>query len=743
MLTRRELLKGGAAALVSSILLPISSKAVEVIPLQSSQPPNSLYELNDWIWVGRNNQIVVGVSQAECGQGIYTGMAQVVAAEMDANWDELSVRFVTGRDAYRHAAGGVALSQFVGASTSINSFYERLRLAAAQARELFKQAGAMHFKVGIGNCQTENSHVINTLTGERISYGELLDYAQGITLASTVKLKSKEEWLKTIDGKKVKRVDTVEKVSGQAVFGIDVEVPDMLIGVPWMVPSYTGKIISIKNENEIRTMPGVVDLVITRQWNMNNMKRLDSDMSPNAIIVVAETFWQAKLAIERLDVEYELGDAKTVNTSSIDADNQARIRRNDLTKVVAHGDAKAVIEKYKGSELYHEAYYEMPYLTHATMEPCTSTCHVREDGIDVWGSIQGQDLVRQVLGAMFKLSADKIKVHNTYLGGSFGRKYVPDAAMHAAVASKAVKRPVKVIYTREVDMQHGYYRPGQIAHYEAVLNKQGYPEALVMRAAGQSLYWQVHNDVMSKSGWDETMVECVYNTIYDFPSLYVEMGHDTQPVSLSYMRGVGSMSNVFFYESFINELAAKAAIDEYQYRSYLLKEQRLALAVLDRLVEESEWNSPLPDGVYRGMAFNNWVGRHEAFTTPIGVVAEIQKTGNKIKINKVTCVLDCGHVVNPGLVEANIDGGVGFALTGTLKGKLHIEKGAIVENNFDHYPLLRLAEMPAVKVVTINTDNRGPQGVGEMSSAVVAPALASALHKATGKFFRSTPMGEL
>ena len=218
------------------------------------------------------------------------------------------------------------------------------------------------------------------------------------------------------------------------------------------------------------------------------------------------------------------------------------------------------------------------------------------------------------------------------------------------------------------------------------------------------------------------------------------MGHDTQPLALSYMRGVGSMSNLFFYESFINELAFKAGIDEYEYRRRLLKGQPLALAVLDKLAEVSDWNKPLPDNCYRGIAFNNWVGRDRAFVTPVGLVLELMYQEEQAKITQVTCVLDCGHVINPSLVETNIDGGVGFALTGTLKSKLHMKNGAIVEDNFNNYQLLRMAEMPPVKVVTINSQQRSPQGVGEMSSAVVAPALAAALYKATGKFYRKTPI---
>ena len=296
------------------------------------------------------------------------------------------MQFVQKRDAYRHEGGGVKFSQFVGASTSMNSFYQRLRVAGAQARELFLTAGAKYFKVSIEDCLTENSHVIHQKTGKKVAYGQLLDFIENIELNPKPQLKNNSENSQSIEGKKIKRVDTPAKVDGSAIFGIDVDVPNMLIGVPWMLPSYTGKIVKINNEEAIKAMPGVVDLVLTRHLNSENMKGLDKNNDINTIIVVAESFWQAKQVADSLDVEYDLGSAANTSTKTIDADNQARIARDDLIEVINRGQVKQKIaEAKKDSDNYHEAAYEMPYLTHGTMEPCNTTCHVRDGEVEVWG----------------------------------------------------------------------------------------------------------------------------------------------------------------------------------------------------------------------------------------------------------------------------------------------------------------------------------------------------------------------
>lgn len=737
-ISRRTLVKGGALA-VGALLLPISLRSIAAVVSQNTTPPDSQYELNDWIWIDRNGQIVIGVSQCEVGQGIYTGLAEVVAAEMDADWAQVTVKFVTGRDAYRQVAGGESFAQFVAASTSMTKFYQRTRLAGAQARDFFLHAGAKHLALRPEQCRTEKSWVVDDVGQRRVAYGDLLHYAAELPLNPTPTLKNQEQEKQGIIGKPLLRVDTPEKVDGSAIYGIDIELPGMLVGVPWMVPDLSGKIIAIRNEQQIRGIPGVIDLVLTRQWSMNNMVGLDHDMSLNTVIVVAESYWQAKKAADLLEVEYQPGEGTALSSDKIAAENQAMLDGGELAQAVDRGQAAALIQQAVGSTRLHQAHYSAPYLAHATMEPCNATSHYTAGRIETWGPFQGQDMVRSVLAKMFGLKPADVVVNTTYLGGSFGRKYLPDAVMHATAASKAVGRPVKVIYPREIDIRHEYYRPGCISHYQALLDENGYPQALWARYAGQSLFWQMRRETVHEAGgWDESMVECVYSTPYQIPNLKVEAGIVEQPVSLSYLRGVGSVASLFFLESFISELSYKANIDEYQYRRKLLQGSPEARRVLDATATAAGWQQDLPTGTYRGMSCNIWLGRNNAFTTYVCLVVELRINQGQLQLIRAVCGIDCGKVINPNLVRANVEGGIGFALTTCLKSELHFERGGVVEGNFDSYPLITIAEMPKVEVVVLDS-SREPQGCGEVSTAVVAPAIASALHKATGKTYRDMP----
>ncbi|HFF9831351.1 molybdopterin cofactor-binding domain-containing protein [Serratia marcescens] len=737
-ITRRTLIKGSALA-VAAMLLPISTRSLAAVVSQDVAPPDGQHELNDWIWIDRDGRIVIGVSQCEVGQGIYTGLAEVVAAEMDADWAQVTVKFVTGRDAYRQVAGGEAFAQFVAASTSMTKFYQRARLAGAQARDFFLRAGAKHFALSPAQCRTEKGWVLEKGGQRKVAYGDLVRYAAELPLDPQPGLKSEAQERESVIGKPLLRVDTPEKVDGSAIYGIDIDLPEMLIGVPWMVPDLSGKLVAVRNERQIRAMPGVVDLVLTRQWSMNNMVGLDHDMSLNTVIVVAASYWQAKKAADLLEVDWLPGTGKALTDSAIAAENLAMLDGDTLVPAVDRGEASALIRGAESGSRLHEARYSAPYVAHATLEPCNATSHYGEGRIETWGPFQGQDMVRNVLAKMFGLKPTDVVVNTTYLGGSFGRKYLPDAVMHATAASRAVGKPVKVIYPREIDMRHEYYRPACISHYRALLDENGYPQALWARYAGQSLFWQMRRETVNEAGgWDESMVECVYSTPYRIPHLKVEAGIVEQPISLSYLRGVGSVASLFFLESFISELSHKANRDEYSYRRHLLQDSPEALRVLDATAAAAGWQHEPPSGVYRGMACNIWVGRNNAFTTYVGLVVEIAIQGGRLRVLRAVCAIDCGKVINPNLVRANVEGGIGFALTTCLHSELHFERGGVVEGNFDRYPLLAIAEMPKVEVVVLDSA-RAPQGCGEVSTAVVAPAIASALHKATGKTYRTMP----
>ncbi|EMF8144731.1 molybdopterin-dependent oxidoreductase [Serratia marcescens] len=558
-ITRRTLLKGSALA-VAAMLLPISTRSLAAVVSQDAAPPDGQYELNDWIWIDSDGRIVIGVSQCEVGQGIYTGLAEVVAAEMDADWAQVTVKFVTGRDAYRQVAGGEAFAQFVAASTSMTKFYQRTRLAGAQARDFFLRAGARHLALSPRQCRTEKGWVIEEGGQRKVAYGDLVRYAAELPLDPQPALKSEAQEQESFIGKPLLRVDTPEKVDGSAIYGIDIDLPEMLIGVPWMVPDLSGKLVAVRNERQIRAMPGVVDLVLTRQWSMNNMVGLDHDMSLNTVIVVAASYWQAKKAADLLEVDWLPGAGQALSGSAIAAENLAMLDGDTLVSAVERGEAPALIRGAEQDSRLHEARYGAPYVAHATLEPCNATSH----------------------------------------------------------------------------------------------------------------------------------------------------------------------------------FSHKAKRDEYQYRRYLLQGNPEALRVLEATAAAAGWQREPPPGVYRGMSCNIWLGRNNAFTTYVGLVVEIAIQEGRLRVLRAVCAIDCGKVINPNLVRANVEGGIGFALTTCLHSELHFERGGVVEGNFDLYPLLAIAEMPKVEVVVLDSA-RAPQGCGEVSTAVVAPAIASALHKATGKTYRTMP----
>lgn len=718
MLDRRGFLQGLSLA-TGAFLLPLAVS-------RSAEAAENVVEITDWIRIERSGRTILGLSQCEVGQGAYTGLPQILADELDADWSMVSVEFVTARDAYRMAAANEELQQFVGASTSTTVFHDRLRLAGAQAREALVQAAADRWRVRSTQCEAKSGRIIHTPTGRSLSFGDIAEDASKLALNPHPKLKSPSE--RRLIGRNLKRLDTPAKVDGSAIFGIDVRVPDMLFGAVWMTPTQTGKVKSIRNEAEILARPGVKAVVTAPFW---------PTPVHNTVIVVADSYWIAKQATDALDVDFDPGVSATLNSDKIMKDRLAALDADKAVVATEIGDVGKVFAAAPGKVI--EARYHTPYLTHATMEPVVATAHVRDGEIEVWGPIQGQDMVRWTLAKNFGVPANKVIVHTTFLGGSFGRKYVPDFVLHAAIASKAVGRPVKVIRSREDDMRHSYYRPCASARMRAVLGPDGYPTAMHARVVGESLYAMIKPKAMQAAGgWDETMLDAIYDLIYAMPNLTVDNIDVKQPIPVSFMRTVGSTSSVFFLESFINELADAAKIDPYLYRKHLLAHDPRAVAVLDRVTEAAGWSKPAPSGRHRGIAFNLYTGRGGAFESYVAHVVEIEMVKGRVGVRRVVCAADVGTVVNPGLVRANIEGGIGFALTNTLKSEITFAKGAVEQGNFDGYPLLTLAEMPEIEVVLIDSD-RPPQGCGEVALAPVAPAVAQAIYRATNKRIRSMP----
>jgi isoquinoline 1-oxidoreductase beta subunit len=555
-------------------------------------------------------------------------------------------------------------------------------------------------------------------TGRSFSYGELLADASQLPLDPQPRLKP--ESARSLIGQPLHKLDVPAKVNGSAVFGIDVKVPDMLAGFVKMAPTLNGKPVAVRNRDTVRALPGVVDVVLAK----------------DAVIVVASTYWQAKKAADALDVQWQ-DPTPPADSATIRAQNKAALMAQQAVVATRIGNAPA---QFAAAGRVIEADYHTPYIVHATMEPVNATVHVREHEIEVWGPIQGQDKVRWTLGAIFKLPPEKVIVNTTFLGGSFGRKYVPDFVIHAAVASKAVGRPVKVIRSREDDIAHGFYRPAASARMRAVLGADGYPRAMHLRVVGQSLYWAIKRDYFEKAGgWDETMLDGLYDLGYAVPNLLVDSVSVDQHIPVSFMRSVGSTSSVFFLESFVNELAHAARIDPLDYRRTLLRGDPLAVRVLERTAARAGWSRKPAAGVYRGLAYCLYTGRGGAFTTYVAMVAELRMVDGKAKLERMVCGIDCGQAVNPMLIREMVEGGIGFALTNTFKSEITFKDGAVVQQNFADYPLLYLAQMPKIEVEIVESE-RSPQGCGEVSLPPVAPAVAAALFQATGTRLRTMPL---
>jgi isoquinoline 1-oxidoreductase subunit beta len=718
---RRAFLKTGLA-IAGSLVLPLAFSE----HVAAAEDGTRFREINDWVRVDPGGRTIIGLSQAEVGQGVYTGLPQLLADEMDADWRLVSVEFVTGRDAYRIAAANEHPQQFVGASMSVTMFQTRLRIAGAQAREAFLNVGAKRLGVRPTQCTTKSGRVIHLQTGRSLGYGELLADAAQVPLDPQPRLKA--DSARTLVGQPLHKLDAPAKVNGSAVFGIDVNVPGMLVGAVKMAPTLNGKPVSVRNRDAVRALPGVVEVV----------------QAKDAVIVVAQSYWQAKKASDALDVQWEDG-GPLADSAAILAQRKAALISEHAVAATRIGDAQARFDAAReahAAQRVIESDYHTPYIVHATMEPVNATVHVREHDIEVWGPIQGQDKVRWTLGSIFKLPPEKVIVNTTFLGGSFGRKYVPDFVIHAAVASKAVGRPVKVIRSREDDIRHGFYRPGVSARMRAVLGPDGYPSAMHLRVVGQSLYWSIKRDYFEKAGgWDETMLDGLYDLGYAVPNLLVDSVSVDQHIPVSFMRSVGSTSSIFFLESFINELAHTARIDPLEYRRTLLRDDPLALRVLERTAARADWGRKPAPGLYRGLAYSLYTGRGGAFTTYVAIVVELRMVDGKAKLERVVCGVDCGQAINPMLIREMMEGGIGFALTNTFKSEITFKDGAVVQENFADYPLLYLSQMPKIEVEIVESD-RSPQGCGEVALPPVAPAVAAALFEANGTRLRTMPLDQ-
>jgi isoquinoline 1-oxidoreductase subunit beta len=705
-LTRRRFCEI-AAAFGAALAVPLN----DAIASTGSVPEA---ELTDWVFVDHHGTVTLGLCQPEVGQGSYTVLPSILADELDADWNAINVRWVMGRDAYKIQFRNEKASQKEGASTSTTRLYARLRTAGAAAREMLVSAAATRWGTTSDHCTTASGFVHNGLTGAKLAYGELAWDAAKLPVPANPKLKQRHEF--KLIGKALPRRDTLAKTDGTATYGIDVSVPDMMNAAIRIAPAVGGWLVAVRNEAEILEQPGVHHVV-----------RL-----PDAVIVVADHYWQALRAVELLDVKFSSGENGALSTAMIDALAETGLDAEIGVPAKVVGEAQKILGQNPDKVI--ESRFGVPHLAHAAMEPMNATVAIHDDHVDVWGSIQSTDATVAAVAEVCGVPEDKVFLHVAFLGGSFGGKIAPTFVAQAAAAAKAVGRPVKLIRTRDMDIQHDHFRPNNKGRLRAVLGDDGYPLAVHARVCGQSLFATSRPYWLTKTplgDYDESMVDGIYQQTYAIPHFYVDVIQTPLPMPVYFMRSVGSSAGVLFWESFITDLAHKVGIDQYEYRRHLLRDYPAGQKVLDAAARAANWHQDFGPDVARGIAFNTYFGRGGSFVSECAEVVELRRTGDRWRVARVVCAMDCGLVVNHNTFVAQIQGGIGFALTSALKSEITFRDGAVEQSNFTDYPLLSIAEMPEVVPVIVESD-RPPQGAGEIMVAPLAPAISQALLHATG-----------
>ncbi len=671
-------------------------------------------EVNAWIVIEPDDSIIIRVGQAEMGEGVFTSMPMIVAEELACDWTKVRAEYASS---HRNIVQkGVYKAMLTGGSSAVRGSRVYLQQAGASARARLIEAAARRWNVPAAECQAADSKITHTASGRSLTYGAVAGEAAKIQLAAEPAIKTPDQY--TLLGKPVARLDTAVKVNGQAIFGLDVRLPDMLYAavVTCPVPGGTLKSYDAKAVLSHRGVHSVVPLA-------------------NGIAVVADRFWRAHQAALAIPVEWNPGAGAGTNSAQFAADYRDALKNGPLENAKTVGDAgKALAE----GELV-EALYEVPYLAHATMEPLNCTVHLQADRLDIWMGTQAPDMTAGLGAKLSGLKPEQVYVHNCFLGGGFGRRVVNDELVHAMAVAKTIDRPVKLVWTREEDMRHDRYRPQAAIAFQATLGKDGMPVAIQAQTAVGSIIQSVKpmfdmSGMMGK-GVEPLAVEGLVNLPYAVPNLKVDAVMKNTHVPVLFWRSVGSSQNAFAVESFIDELAHKAGQDPYQFRRKLLADKPEYLKVLDMLAEKSNWSEKMPAGKGRGIAI------HESFGTIVGQVVEVAVDAKGVvKCERVVVVVDCGNVVNPRTVEMQMESGVIYGLTAALYDEITVKDGAIEQGNFDSYRMVRMADAPRIETHLALSGGTKWGGIGEPGTPPIAPALCNAIFAATGKRVRSLPV---
>ncbi|HZF14709.1 MAG TPA: xanthine dehydrogenase family protein molybdopterin-binding subunit [Steroidobacteraceae bacterium] len=665
---------------------------------------------NAFIRIAPDGSITLFMPQAEMGQGTHTSMSMLLAEELEVTPEQVRLEHAPPDD--KLYANPLFGEQITGASSSIRMFYEPLRRAGATARAMLIAAAAASWNVDAASCRAREGVVTHTPTGRTLSYGALAAKAATVPVPDKIALKDPKDF--TLIGTPAKRPDTPSKVNGTAQYGIDVRLPGMLIATVAASPVLGGKVAGLDDE-KAKAVPGVRQIV-----------QLD-----DAVAVVADHMWAAKQGSAALEIRWEDGPNAKVSTADV---VEGLAKASETAGVTARKDGDPA-SALAGAAKKVEAVYESPFLAHATMEPMNCTVHVRRDGCEVWTGSQVLSRARAAAAKVTGLPLEKVVVHNHFLGGGFGRRLEVDYVTQAVRIAKQVDAPVKVVWTREEDVQHDVYRPYYYDRFAAGLDAHGKPVAWSHRIVGPSIMARFLPPGF-KDGIDIDAVDGAVQLLYDIPAIQIEYVRHEEPVlNTGFWRGVGVTHNNFVVESFIDELAAVSKQDPVAFRRALLRKSPRALTVLELAAKEAGWGKPVPRGRGRGVAllFSSW-------GTYLAQVAEVEVTGSSdVRVRRIVCAVDCGQVVNPDIVKAQIESGVVYGISGALWGEVTLNNGRVEQSNFNNYRVLRMNETPPIDVRLVR-NSEAPGGIGEPGTSVTAAALANAVYAATGKRLRKLPL---
>jgi isoquinoline 1-oxidoreductase beta subunit len=725
--SRREFLIRSAAAgagFALGLMVPaLGRTAIAAVDPAAEDGPDvaEAPEINAWVVIQPDDTVIIRIARSEMGQGTLTGLAQLVAEELECDWSRVTTEYPTpGENLRRDRVWG---SFSTGGSRGIRDSHAYVRKGGAVAREMLIQAAAEAWDVPVAECRAENSVITHLPTGRTTTYGKVASAAAELWPPEQVELKDPADW--KLIGQPVKRLDTLDKLNGKQVYGADLQLPGMLNAAIKACPVFTGKLQSF-DAAEVREMPGVRAVVAVED---------------NAVAVVADTWWQAKTALDALPVTWDKGPHADLSSADIDKMLDAGLTSDEQVFVGnANGDAK---QGLAGAARTIEAVYAYPYQNHATMEPMNATAVWTAERCEVWCPTQNGEAALEAAAEAAGLPITQCDVHKIHLGGGFGRRgaFHDFVTQAVSIAKQLPGTPVKLLWTREEDMAHGHYHPITKCKLVGGLTDNGDLSALHVRISGQSILASVRPNGMAGDGADPVtfqgfQAEGDHAISYSVPNLLVEHAMRNPPVPPGFWRGVNINQNAIYLECFIDELAHAAGKDPLEFRRMLMAEHPKSLAVLEVVADKAGWGTPAGDGIHRGLAVTKTFGSH------VAACAEVSVDKGKVRVHRIVAATDPGYAVNPQQIEAQVEGSFVYGLSALLYGECTLQNGAVVQSNFHDYPSMLLRDMPKVEVIVMPSGGFWG-GIGEPTIAVAAPAVLNAIFAATGKRIRSIPLKDL